>query len=38
MNLKELRKLVSCSQTEIHISIGSKNIECRPLYSLKTEK
>ena len=28
-------KLVTCSQTEINVAIGSKNIECRPLYSVK---
>ena len=30
-------KLVACSQTEINVAIGSKNIECRPLYSVKEQ-
>ena len=27
-------KLVACSQSEMRIAIGSKNVECRPLYSV----
>jgi hypothetical protein len=29
-------KLVACSQTEMYIAIGNKNVECRPLYSVVT--
>ena len=31
-------KLITCSQSEMHISIGSKNVECRPLYSVVDSK
>jgi hypothetical protein len=31
-------KLVACSQSEMHVAIGSKNVECRPLYSVKESK